>query len=64
MVRLQFDAKSVYNFIQPLLVEIEKNPDGFINIEFHSQDKSLAIPAVSWSTDLGELNQDCYKSKR
>ena len=52
MVRLQVSAITMYNLIQPLIEEIEKNPNGFINIEFHSQDKDLAIPAISWSIDL------------
>jgi len=52
MMYLQISAKKISDMIKVMQVEIDKNPDGFINIEFKSVDENSFVPAFSWSQDL------------
>jgi hypothetical protein len=58
MVNLKISAQKMQDIIKTIQAEINKNPDGYIGIEFKSQDKDSILPAFYWSEDLGTPMDD------
>jgi hypothetical protein len=50
MVKIQVKSIYIKEIVELLQNEVNKNPNGFINIEINSYDKP--IPAISCSEDL------------
>jgi len=52
MITLQFSAVKLWDIITVLKAEIDKNPDGYIDIDFKSVDENSFVPAFSWTPEL------------
>ena len=52
MVTLQIKSERMADIITVIQAEIDKNPDGFINIDFTSVDKDSFEPSFSWTPEL------------